>query len=73
MNKLVAATVLAAAAFAAQSAVACDWNRQASADQQQIATSTPVQAPQPATPTTSADASRPSTPTAPVVLVNDRH
>jgi hypothetical protein len=73
MNKLVAATVLAAAAFAVQPAAACDWNREASTDQQQVATSTPVQAPQPATPTTTADVSRPVTPTAPVVLVNDRH
>jgi hypothetical protein len=78
MKKLVAATIFAAVAFAAQSAAACDWNREASTDQQQVATSTPVQAPQPATPatpapTTTVEASRPATPTAPVVLVNDRH
>jgi hypothetical protein len=74
MKKLVAATIFAAVAFAAQSAAACDWNREASTDQQQVATSAPVQAPQPATsaPTTT-EASRPATPTAPVVLVNDRH
>lgn len=75
MNKLVAATVFAAVAFAAQSASACDWNREASTDQQQVATIAPTQAPQPATPaaTITADASRPATPTAPIVLVNDRH
>lgn len=75
MKKLVAATIFTAVAFAAQSATACDWNREASTDQQQVATSTPVQAPQPASPApvTTAEVSRPATPTAPVVLVNDRH
>jgi hypothetical protein len=75
MKKLVAATIFAAVAFAAQSAAACDWNREASTGQQQVAASTPVQAPQPASPapTTTAEVSRPATPTAPVVLVNDRH
>ena len=36
MNKLLAATTFAAVAFAAQSAAACDWNREASNDQQQV-------------------------------------
>jgi hypothetical protein len=78
MKKLVAATVFAAVALAAQSAAACDWNREASSEQQQIATTaTPTQAPVTSTatqaPTVAAEASKPVEPTAPVVLVNDRH
>jgi hypothetical protein len=79
MKKLVAATVFAAVALAAQSAAACDWNREASSEQQQVATSaTPTQAPQVTStatqaPAATAEASKPVEPTAPVVLVNDRH
>jgi hypothetical protein len=47
MKKLVAAAVFAAVALAAQSAAACDWNREASTDQQQVATTA---APAPAQP-----------------------
>jgi len=75
MNKLLAATIFAVVAFAAQSAAACDWNREARSDQQQVATTaTPTQAPQTATqaPTVAAEVSRPVTPTAPVVQVNER-
>jgi hypothetical protein len=75
MNKLLAATIFAAVAFAAQSAAACDWNREASSDQQQVATTAaPTQTSQPATQTTTvaAEVSRPVTPTAPVVQVNER-
>jgi hypothetical protein len=79
MTKLAAATIFAVVALAAQSAAACDWNHEASTDQQQVATTAttaaPAQTAQPATaaPTVAAEASRPATPTAPVVLVNDRH
>jgi len=76
MTKLAAATIFAVVALAALSAAACDWNREASTDQQQVATTAaPAQTAQPATeaPTVAAEASRPATPTAPVVLVNDRH
>jgi len=75
MHKLLAATIFAAVAFAAQSAAACDWNREASTDQQQVATTAAAtQAPQTATqaPSATAEVSRPATPTAPVVQVNDR-
>jgi hypothetical protein len=48
MRELIAVTILAAAvvALATQSAAACDWNREASTAQQQVATS-----PAPAEPT----------------------
>jgi hypothetical protein len=79
MKKLAAATIFAAVALAAQSAAACDWNREASTEQQQIAaTAAPTQT-QPAAstttqaPTVAAETSKPVEPTAPVVLVNDRH
>jgi len=78
MRKLVAVTILAAVAvaLATQSAAACDWNRQASTAQQQVATSAaPVQPSQTAatTPQTNAVSSRPAEPTAPIVRVNDRN
>jgi hypothetical protein len=78
MKKLVAAAMFAAVAFAAQSAAACDWNREASTEQQIATTATPAQT-QPAAstatqaPTVAAETSKPVEPTAPVVLVNDRH
>jgi hypothetical protein len=76
MRKLVAATAFAAFALAAQSAVACDWNREASTEQQTVATTAaPTQTPQTTSPTqtVASEAAKPVEPTAPVVLVNDRH
>ena len=77
MRKLVVVTAFAAVALAAQSAAACDWNREASTEQQVVATTAqPAPATQTsstATQTVTADTSKPVEPTAPVVLVNDRH
>jgi len=77
MRTLVVATAFAAVALAAQSASACDWNREASTEQQIAATTTPPQAPQTTATATQAPTvvsdSKPVEPTAPVVLVNDRH
>jgi len=81
MRKLVAVTILAAAAvaFATQSAAACDWNREASSAQQQVATSSaPVQPSQttattPQTANAASASSKPVEPTAPIVRVNDRN
>jgi hypothetical protein len=79
MRKLVVATAFAAVALAAQSATACDWNREASTEQQVVATAAPsAPASQTAstatqTPAVTADTGKPVEPTAPVVLVNDRH
>jgi hypothetical protein len=78
MRKLVAVTILAAVtvALATQSAAACDWNREASTAQQQVATSAaPAQPSQSTatTPQTNAASSRPAEPTAPIVRVNDRN
>jgi len=77
MRKLVVVTAFAAVALAAQSAAACDWNREASTEQQVVATtaqSAPAtQTSSTATQTVTADTSKPVEPTAPVVLVNDRH
>jgi hypothetical protein len=77
MRKLVAATILAAVAFAAQSAAACDWNREASTAQQQVATSAAPAQPSQATAATPQNAnvvpSKPAEPTAPIVRVNERN
>jgi hypothetical protein len=80
MRKLVAVTILAAAAvaLATQSAAACDWNREASTAQQQVATSTAPAEPSQTTATTSSQTantalSKPAEPTAPVVRVSDRN
>jgi spermidine/putrescine-binding protein len=77
MKKLVAATAFAAVALAAQSAAACDWNREASAEQQTVATAAPPAQTSPTTSqaqTAASEATKPVEPTAPVVLVsNDRH
>jgi hypothetical protein len=84
MKKLLAVTTFAAFAFAAQSAVACDWNREADSQAQTVATtatpSEPTQATQqtpsqpPATAVASDQSTRqPAEPSAPIVLVNDRH
>jgi hypothetical protein len=78
MRKLVVATAFAAVALAAQSAAACDWNREASTEQQ-IAATTPAPPQEPQTTSTATQAptvvsdTKPVEPTAPVVLVNDRH
>ena len=84
MKKLLAVTTFAAFAFAAQSAAACDWNREADSQAQTVATtampSEPTQATQqaPSQPSATSVASDQSTrqpvePSAPIVLVNDRH
>jgi hypothetical protein len=84
MKKLLAVTTFAAFAFAAQSAAACDWNREAESQAQTVATtatpSEPTQATQqapsqpPATTVASDQGARQSVaPSAPIVLVNDRH
>ena len=85
MKKLLAVATFAAFAFAAQTAVACEWNREASSQEQTVATtatpSEPTQATQqaaPSQPPTTTFASDQGTrqtaePAAPVVLVNDRH
>ncbi len=83
MKKLLAVTTFVAFAFAAQSAAACDWNREASSAEQTVATTAtpseqtqttqeaaPVQAP--AT-TAASDQRQSAAPPAPVILVNDRH
>ena len=79
MRKLVAVTILAAAAvaLATQSAAACDWNREASTAQQQVASSAapaqPSQATATAAQTANTASSKPAEPTAPIVRVNDRN
>ena len=85
MKKLLAVTTFAAFAFAAQSAAACDWNREADSQAQTVATTatpaaepapTTQQAPsQPQATTVASDqaARQPVAPSAPIVLVNDRH
>jgi spermidine/putrescine-binding protein len=83
MKKLLAVTTFAAFALAAQSAAACDWNREANSQEQTVATTAtpseqtqaaqeaaPAQAP---TTNVAADSREPVTPSAPVVLVNDKH
>jgi len=84
MKKLLAVATLAFA-FAAQTAAACDWNREASSQEEQTVATTatpsePTQVMQQAAPsqpvaTTASDqtARQPAEPSAPVVLVNDRH
>jgi hypothetical protein len=81
MKKLLVATSFAA--LAAYPAAACDWNHEASAKDQVVATTTaaPEQTPQaaPASPQPTSTAADDSArklvdwPVAPVVLVNDRH
>jgi hypothetical protein len=81
MKKLVVVTTFAAFAFAAQSAVACEWNREASAADQAVAVAVQppqatatcngsnCQAPQP---TSSESEQTRQGETAPVVLVTHR-
>jgi len=77
MRKIVVATVFAAVALAAQSAAACDWNREASTEQQQVATTAaPTQPPQttattPQMASTASESRKPVEPTAPVVRINE--
>jgi hypothetical protein len=83
MKKLLAVTTFAAFAFAAQSAAACDWNREAESQAQTVATAAPSEPTQttqqtPSQPPATAVASdqtarQPVQPSAPIVLVNDRH
>jgi hypothetical protein len=77
MRKLLTATILAAVALATQSAVACDWNREARSAQQQVATSAAPAQPSPTTATTTQTSdtasNKPVEPTAPIVRVNDRN
>ena len=76
-RQLVVVTAFAAVAFIAQSAAACDWNRQASTEQQTVATAvqppqTQQAAPAPSqTSTAAAETDRkPVEAAAPVVLVS---
>ncbi len=78
MRSLVVVTAFAAIAFTAQSAAACDWNRQASTEEQTTAAAVPPPQTQQAAPaatqtsTTAAETARkPVEETAPVVLVSD--
>lgn len=78
MSKLVAITAFAVVAFTAQSAAACDWNRQASTEQQTAAAAAPApQAQQASSPTSQSPAAsaettrKPVEDAAPVVLVSD--
>jgi len=78
MRKLVVASAFAAVTLAPLSAAACDWNREASTGRQVATTATtPPQASQPNSTTTQAPTAvsdnKPAEPTAPVVLVNERH
>ena len=80
MRKLVVVTAFAAAIFTAQSAAACDWNREASTGQQTAAAATPGPQTQQAAPaasqtsTVAAETTRkPVEEAAPVVLVSDHH
>lgn len=78
MRKLIVASAFVAVALAAQSAAACDYNREASTGNQIATTATtPPQAPQPNSTTSQAPTAvsdnKPAEPTAPVVLVNERH
>ena len=80
MRKLVVVTAFAAVAFTAQLAAACDWNRQASTEQQTAAaTAAPAQTQQAApvpsqSSTVTAETTRkPAEQAAPVVLVSDHH
>lgn len=79
MRKLVVVIGFAAVALAAQSAAACDWNRDASTGQSTVAsTAAPIQTPQttstaPQTASVASESAKPVEPTAPVVLVHDRH
>jgi len=78
MNKLLAATIFATVGFAAQSAAACDWNRQASTEQPAVATAVPspqtqqaVPAPSQTSTAAAATDRKPIEAAAPVVLVSD--
>ena len=82
MKKLCVVTAFAAFAFAAHSATACDWNREASAKDQVVATTdltaSPTcsgpncPSPQP-TSVASEETRRATAEPAPVVLITSRH
>ena len=84
MKKLFVVTAFAAFAFAAHSATACDWNREASAKDQVVATTDQTAeasptcsgpncpAPQP-TSVASEETRRATAEPAPVVLITSRH
>ncbi|MEA2643573.1 MAG: hypothetical protein QOG08_599 [Chloroflexota bacterium] len=82
MKKLFVVTAFAAFAFAAHSATACDWNREASAKDQVVATTdltaSPTcsgpncPSPQP-TSVASEETRRATAEPAPVVLITSRH
>jgi hypothetical protein len=82
MKKLFVVTAFAAFAFAAHSATACDWNREASAKEQVVATTdltaSPTcsgpncPSPQP-TSVASEETRRATAEPAPVVLITSRH
>jgi hypothetical protein len=82
MKKLFVVTAFAAFAFAAHSAAACDWNREASAKDQVVATTdltaSPTcsgpncPSPQP-TSVASEETRRATAEPAPVVLITSRH
>ncbi len=77
MSRLIAVTLLAAVAMAAQSAAACDWNREASTTQQLATAVTPPQPSQttassPQTANAASESSKPVEPTAPIVQVSGR-
>jgi hypothetical protein len=75
MRQLVVVTAFAAVTLTAQSAAACDWNRQASTEQQTVATAVQPQQAAPAPSQTSTAAAetdrKPVEAAAPVVLVSD--
>ncbi|MBV8927162.1 MAG: hypothetical protein JOZ74_17500 [Bradyrhizobium sp.] len=80
MRKLVVVTAFAAVALTAESAAACDWNRQASTEQQVAAAPVAPAPNQQAAPTTPqvpavmAESTRkPVAEAVPVVLVSDHH
>ena len=84
MTKVFVAAGLVAAAFAANAASACDWSREASARDpvvattaaptEQTATQATANPTQPANLAADTSARKPADePTAPVVLVTDRH
>jgi len=77
-RKLVVVTAFAAVALTAQSAAACDWNRQASTEQPAVATAVPspqtqqaVPAPSQTSTAAAATDRKPIEAAAPVVLVSD--
>ena len=83
MTKVFVAAGFAAVAFAATPAIACDWNREASARDpvvattvapaEQTTTQTTANSTRPANIAADTSARKPASEPAPVVLVTDRH